>query len=41
LELKWWDWYTFLPKKSPEMGFSIVDKKAEKLVREWYAKERK
>ena len=37
----WWDWYTFLPKKSPEMGFSIVDKKAEKIVKEWYAKERK
>ena len=36
----WWDWYTRLPEKQPEMGFSIVGKKAEQVVREWYAKER-
>ena len=36
----WWDWYTRLPQRRPEMGFSIVDKKAEQVVREWYAKER-
>ncbi len=32
----WWDWYTKLPGNKPELGFSIVGKKAEKLVREWY-----
>ena len=36
----WWDWYTNLPKNQPEMGFSIVGKKAEKVVQEWYAKDR-
>ena len=36
----WWDWYTRLPQRRPEMGFSIVDKKAEKIVKEWYAKAR-
>lgn len=36
----WWDWYTFLPEKQPEMGFSVVGKKTEKLLREWYKKER-
>ncbi len=35
----WWDWYTKLPQRSPELGFSIVGKKAEQVVREWYAKE--
>lgn len=36
----WWDWYTKIPEKQPEMGFSIVGKKTEQLVKEWYAKER-
>lgn len=36
----WWDWYTKLPVDKPEDGFSVVDKKAEKLIREWYAKSR-
>jgi hypothetical protein len=36
----WWDWYTKLPARVPEDGFSIVDKKAETIVREWYAKSR-
>jgi len=36
----WWDWYTRLPQRQPEMGFSIVGKKAETVVREWYARER-
>ena len=35
----WWDWYTRLPNRQPEMGFSIVGKKAETVVKEWYAKE--
>ena len=34
----WWDWYTKLPQRQPEMGFSIVDKKAEQVVKKWYAK---
>lgn len=36
----WWDWYTKIPKRSPEMGFSIVGKKAERIVKEWYGKDR-
>ena len=36
----WWDWYTRLPEHTPEMGFSIVGKKAEAVVKEWYAKKR-
>ena len=36
----WWDWYTKLPAKSPETGFSIVGKKAEETVRTWYSKSR-
>lgn len=36
----WWDWYTRIPERTPEMGFSIVDKKAERVIKEWYAKER-
>ncbi len=32
----WWDWYTFLPEKENETGFSIYGKKAEKVVRDWY-----
>lgn len=36
----WWDWYTKLPKEKPEMGFSIVGKKTEDLIKEWYKKER-
>ncbi|MBR4068446.1 MAG: glycosyl hydrolase family 53 [Clostridia bacterium] len=36
----WWDWYTKLPQRQPEMGFSIVGKKAEAIVKEWYAKTR-
>jgi len=36
----WWDWYTKLPADKPEYGFSIVDKKAENIVKEWYAKAR-
>lgn len=32
----WWDWYTKIPERTPEMGFSIVGKKAESVVREWY-----
>lgn len=35
----WWDWYTKLPDKTPEMGFSVVNKKAEDVVKSWYAKE--
>ena len=34
----WWDWYTKLPEADPEMGFSIVGKKAEQILKEWYAK---
>lgn len=34
----WWDWYTKLPQDRPESGFSIAGKKAEEIVREWYAK---
>ena len=33
----WWDWYTFLPE-GQDNGFSIYGKKAEKVIREWYAK---
>ncbi len=36
----WWDWYTKIPTREPEMGFSIVGKKTETLLKEWYAKER-
>ena len=36
----WWDWYTKIPQRDPEMGFSIVGKKAEQVVREWYGKSR-
>ncbi len=36
----WWDWYTKLPDKHPETGFSIAGKKAEAVVKEWYAKNR-
>lgn len=36
----WWDWYTRLPSRSPETGFSIVGKKAETVVKSWYEKER-
>ena len=36
----WWDWYTRLPTRQPEMGFSIVGKKAEEIVRAWYRKQR-
>ena len=34
----WWDWYTKIPERHPEMGFSIVGKKAEEVVKKWYAK---
>ena len=30
----WWDWYTRLPQRQPEMGFSIVGKKTEKVGQE-------
>ena len=36
----WWDWYTKIPQRDPEMGFSIVGKKAEQVVKEWYKKSR-
>ncbi len=36
----WWDWYTKIPQRDPEMGFSIVGKKAEAVVKEWYSKNR-
>ena len=36
----WWDWYTKIPVRNPELGFSIVGKKAEKILKEWYMKER-
>ena len=36
----WWDWYTRLPERQPEMGFSVVGKKAEQIVKAWYAKSR-
>ncbi len=36
----WWDWYTFLPQKENELGFSIYKKKAEDVVKEWYSKSR-
>lgn len=32
----WWDWYTFIPDRENETGFSIYGKKTEKIVREWY-----
>ena len=33
----WWDWYTKLPETEPEMGFSIVGKQAENIVKAWYS----
>jgi len=36
----WWDWYTRLPEAQQETGFSIVGKKAERVVQTWYAKPR-
>lgn len=36
----WWDWGTFLPSRKPNMGFAICDKKAEDVVKAWYAKSR-
>ena len=36
----WWDWYTKLPTRTPEMGFSIVGKKTESIIKKWYAKDR-
>ncbi len=36
----WWDWYTRLPVRPQETGFSIVGKKAEQTVKEWYARTR-
>jgi len=35
----WWDWYTKLPSRSPEMGFTVCGKQAEDVVKSWYAKE--
>ena len=32
----WWDWYTFLPTKEKELGFSIYGKKTEDIVRKMY-----
>ncbi len=34
----WWDWYTKIPERRQETGFSIVGKKAEEVVKTWYAK---
>lgn len=34
----WWDWYTKIPERNPEMGFSIVGKKTEQIVKDWYGK---
>lgn len=36
----WWDWYTKLPTRTPEMGFSIVGKKTESIIKKWYEKDR-
>ena len=36
----WWDWYTKLPDIPQERGFSIAGKKAETIVKTWYAKKR-
>ena len=36
----WWDWGTFLPQDPLTPGFSIVDKKTEAILKEWYKKER-
>ena len=36
----WWDWYTRLPEAEQETGFSIAGKKAEEIVKAWYAKDR-
>ena len=36
----WWDWYTKIPTRKSEMGFSIVDKKAEQVVKNWYKRDR-
>ncbi len=36
----WWDWYTKIPTRQPELGFSVVGKKTEQLLKEWYARER-
>ena len=36
----WWDWYTKLPQKEHETGFSISGKKAEQIVKQWYSKDR-
>lgn len=32
----WWDWYTFLPEKIENTGFSIYGKKAEKVIEKYY-----
>ena len=32
----WWDWYTFLPTKEKELGFSIYGKKTEDIVKNRY-----
>ncbi len=36
----WWDWGTRLPTREQDTGFTIVNKKAESVVKEWYKKSR-
>ena len=36
----WWDWYTKLPVNEAETGFSIVGKQAERILQEWYQRNR-
>ncbi len=36
----WWDWPTVLRNRTPDTGFSIADKKAERIVKAWYQKQR-
>ena len=36
----WWDWPTRLPAGGQNTGFSVIGKKAEEIVKEWYAKDR-
>ena len=36
----WWDWGTRLPSRQPDRGFAVAGKRAEEVVRAWYAKDR-
>ncbi len=34
----WWDWPTRLREHTPDLGFCIAGKRAEQVVKDWYAK---